>query len=48
MVVVVDPRRRAVAVHRSRSDIRVLRGGEVLEGGDVVPEWKLPLAELFA
>ena len=48
MVVVVDPRRRKVTVHRSASDIRVLGIGEVLEGGEVVPGWKLPLEELFA
>lgn len=48
MVVVVDPRRRKVAVHRSNSDIRVLGVGEVLEGGEVVPGWKLSLDELFA
>ncbi|MSR84631.1 MAG: Uma2 family endonuclease [Candidatus Latescibacteria bacterium] len=48
MVVVVDPRRRKVAVHCSPSDIRVLGMGEVLEGGEVVPGWKLPLEELFA
>lgn len=48
MVVVVDPRRRVVAVHHSRSGIRVLGMGEVLEGGDVVPGWSVPIEELFA
>ncbi|MBI2505723.1 MAG: Uma2 family endonuclease [Candidatus Latescibacteria bacterium] len=48
MVVVVDPRRRKVTVHRSRSDIRILGIGEVLEGGEVVPGWKLPIDDLFA
>ena len=32
----------------SASDIRRLGEGEVLEGGEVVPGWKLPLEELFA
>lgn len=48
MVVVVDPRRRKVTVHCSQSDIRVFGVGEVLEGGEVVPGWKLSLEELFA
>ncbi len=47
MVVVVDPRRREVKVHRSVSEIRVLGEGEVLEEGEVVPGWKLPIDELF-
>ena len=48
MVVVVEPRRRKVRVHCSASQIRVLGEGEVLEGGEVVPGWKLPIDELFA
>ncbi|HEX2206454.1 MAG TPA: Uma2 family endonuclease [Longimicrobium sp.] len=48
MVVVVNPARRAATVYRSRDDITLLTEGDVLEGGDVVPGWKLPLRELFA
>ena len=46
-VVVVDPRRQSVTVYRSRSDIVILTGEEVLEVQDVVPGWTLPLRELF-
>lgn len=46
-VVVVDPRRQSVTVYRSRSDIVILTGEEVLEVPDVVPGWTLPLRELF-
>ena len=46
-VVVVDPRRQSLAVYRSRSDIVILTGEEVLEIPDVVPGWTLPLQELF-
>ena len=46
-VVVVDPRRQSVTVYRSRSDIVILTGDEVLEILDVVPGWTLPLRELF-
>jgi Uma2 family endonuclease len=48
MVVVVNPRKRAVTVYRSLSDIVVLTNHDILDGGDVVPGWKLPLSDLFA
>lgn len=44
---VVDPRRRAVTVYRSARDIRILTGAEELDGGDVLPGFRLPLLELF-
>lgn len=47
MVLVVDPRRRSVTVYRSPADIRVLTGGEAIDGGDVVEGWHPPLAEVF-
>ncbi len=47
-VVVVDPRRKSVTVYRSRSDITVLTGDDVLEVEDVIPGWTMPLRELFA
>ncbi|HEX2205050.1 MAG TPA: Uma2 family endonuclease [Longimicrobium sp.] len=47
MVVVVDPRRRASTVYRSRSDVVLLTENDVLDGDDVVPGWTLPLRELF-
>lgn len=50
MVLVVDPGQRTVTVYRSLEDIRILRAEarDVIDGGDVVPDWRLPLAELFA
>ena len=48
MVVVVDPRRRTVSVHRSRVDVVALTEADALDGGDVVPGWRLPLSDLFA
>ncbi|HSU18077.1 Uma2 family endonuclease [Longimicrobium sp.] len=47
MVMVVDPRRRAATVYRSRSDIVLLTENDSLEGGDVVPGWTLPLRDVF-
>jgi Uma2 family endonuclease len=47
MVVVVNPRRRTATVYRSPSDFVRLTETDVLDGGDVVPGWTLPLRELF-
>lgn len=45
---VVYPRRRNVAVHLSPSDVRVLGEDDELDGGDVVPGFRLPVAAIFA
>jgi len=47
LVVVVDPRRRNVTLYRSRDDIRILAEGDVLDGGEVVPGWRVPVRDLF-
>ena len=47
MVIVVNPRRRSVRVHRSPTDIDDLVEGDVIEGGDVVPGWSMPVSGLF-
>jgi Uma2 family endonuclease len=47
MVVVLNPRRRTVTVYRSRTDITVPMGEDVLDGQDVVPGWTLPVKDLF-
>jgi len=41
MVVVVNPRKRAVTVYRSLTDIVVLTENDTLDGGDVVPGWTM-------
>ena len=48
MVLVTDPEQRTVTVYRSLDDIRILTEGDTIDGADVVPGWKLPLAEIFA
>ena len=48
MVVVIEPRPRTVTVHRTDGVIRTLREGDMLEGGAVVPGWKVPVVALFA
>ncbi|MDQ3828898.1 MAG: Uma2 family endonuclease [Candidatus Tectomicrobia bacterium] len=47
MVIVVMPRRRAVAVYRSLTDIVMLTENNALEGSDVVPGWTMPVRDLF-
>lgn len=47
MVVVVEPRGRTVSVWRSRTEIEVLTEADRLDGGDVVPGWRSPVAEVF-
>ena len=46
-VLVADPLQRTVTVYRSLDDIRVLTQDATLDGGDVVPGWRLPVADLF-
>ena len=48
LVVVVNPSTQTVALHRSRSDIRILTMDDVLDGDEVVPNWTLPVRDIFA
>jgi Uma2 family endonuclease len=47
VVVVVWPRSRSVSVHRSGSDTREFKVGDVLELDDVLPGFRLPIADIF-
>ena len=47
MVVVVNPRDRTVRVHTSDSVVTISED-DTLDGGDVVPGWRLPVADIFA
>jgi len=48
LVWVVDPRRELVSVYRADGSQAMLGNGDVLDGGDVLPGFSFPLAELFA
>jgi Uma2 family endonuclease len=48
MIVVVNPRKRAVTVYRSLTDIVVLMEDDMLDGGDVVPGWTMAMKDIFA
>lgn len=46
-VIVVDPRRRTVKVHRSPTDTTLLAASDVLEVDDAIPGWQLPISDIF-
>jgi len=48
LVWVLQPRPRTVTVHTPRQAPRVLAAGDELDGGDVLPEFQVAVAELFA
>jgi Uma2 family endonuclease len=43
----VQPRRRAVEVFVLGQPPRLLHDGDTLDGGDVIPDFRLPVADLF-
>ena len=47
MVLVINPRGRTVTVRLPEREVRILSDEEVLDGGDVVSGWALPVSELF-
>jgi Uma2 family endonuclease len=47
LVWLVQPRRRAVEVHPLGQPSFLLREGDTLEGGDIIPGFRLPIANLF-
>jgi Uma2 family endonuclease len=47
LVWVVDPATRSVTVYRSRKEIRLLVGDEELDGGEVLPGFRVGLSEIF-
>lgn len=47
MVIVVNPRTLSVRVHRSPTDVVTLTVDGVIEGGDVVSGWRLPVSRIF-
>lgn len=47
MVVVVNPHNRTLKVYRSVTDLTVLTADGTFDGGDVLPGFRLPVAQLF-
>ena len=48
LIWIADPSARTVTVYRSRTDIRILTAGETLDGGELLPELRVPVETLFA
>ena len=48
MVWVVDPDNRTVTVHRSLTEIVVLTAADSLTAGELLPEFSMPVAKVFA
>ncbi len=46
-VIVVDPRRRTAKVHRSPTEVVVLKEEDVLAVEDVVPGWRMTVKDIF-
>ena len=47
VVVVVNPRNRTVKVHRSPNDITSLEETDTLDVRDIVPDWRMPIKDIF-
>ena len=47
MVIVIDPFDRTAVIYRGLDDILTLTASDTIDGGDVVPGWTLPLADVF-
>jgi Uma2 family endonuclease len=47
LIWLVEPRRRAVTVYVADQQPRSVEGADTLDGGDVLPGFELPVAEIF-
>ena len=45
---VVDPQTATVTIYRSRSEVAILRSSDILDCRDLLPGFRLPVAEIFA
>ena len=48
LVWVVDPANRKVTVYRSLQDIKILTADQELDGGEVIPGFRIKVADIFA
>lgn len=47
LVWLIDPAQKNVTIHTPNQQMRVIGSDDILDGGEVLPEFRLPLAELF-
>jgi Uma2 family endonuclease len=48
LVWVLNPRQKTVTVHRAERTVQILRLGDVLDGENVVPGFRMPVSDVFA
>lgn len=48
MVIVANPRNRTVEVHRPQRAMVTLTEADTIDGGDVLPGWRMRVADVFA
>jgi Uma2 family endonuclease len=48
MVWIISPKLKTVTVYRSLTDVNILTEKDTLDGGEVVPGFQIPVAEIFA
>ena len=48
LVWVIEPRRQTVTVHAADRSVRVLGTQDTLDGGDILPDFRVEVAEKFA
>ena len=48
MVWVVDPESRTITIHQSPKEMTILGPGDTLLGGNLLPEFSMPVADIFA
>lgn len=47
LVIVINPRKRKVGLHRSRTDVTFLLDGDILKFDDIVPGFSYPVTKIF-
>ena len=47
VVIVANPRNKTVRIHRPHGDVVVLSEDDVLEIPDMIPGWRMPVADIF-
>ncbi len=48
LVIIVDPRRQTITVHRAPTEMQTLTINDTLDGAPVLPGWTLPVREVFS
>ena len=48
LVLVAYPRTRTVAAHRPGQPVETLTDADTIDGGEVVPGWRMPVGDVFA